>query len=460
MKIPKRTHKGPTRPSLPESIQKCLDSLSQNDLELAKQYCKQILDIEPKNIVGRILLARIEYRGKNVESAKQILLSLSQEYPTHIEIWNDLCVVLIGSNAYLETRQTLEHALPLTQHPAQLAEHYAETLLALRDPESLSRYLEANSKLTQSHSQFKIFMADALRLQARYQEAASWIERALEESPQDEGLYRRLTAIWRDAQEPQQLEKALRNWLNFSPNNPVPQHLLGSIKANDTEQFQRASDEYVKTVFDEFAANFDQSLSQLEYQAPQHVQRVLSTLIEQGSVAESGLHILDAGCGTGLCAPMLKKLSSKLVGVDLSSKMLAQAQARNLYDLLVEFELTEFLNACVNKPGSKTSFDLIVICDTLNYFGELSAVLSYALAALKPGGTLIFTVETLVLNSPQDSHAGFILAQHGRYLHYPPHVEQMMKRIGYTAMNQQACDLRKQAGYAVAGTLFWGQRPY
>lgn len=459
MKIPKRTLKGPSRPSLSESIQKCIDSLSKNELEIAQQHCNHILDIEPQNVVGRILLARILYRSNHVDSAKQLLQKLAHEFPTNVEIWNDLCVVLSGSKAYLEARQVLERVLPLTQHPAPLAEHYAEALMALQDPESLIRYLESHPQLTQVHRPLKTYMAEALRLQGRYQDAAAWIEQALTETPTDEGLYRRLTAIWRDAEAPQQLEQALRKWLDIAPSNPVALHLLSSLQVTDTQTYQRASDEYVRTVFDEFADHFDQSLTQLEYQAPQKIQRLLHTLIEQGILPKTRLQILDAGCGTGLCAPILKPLSSRLVGVDLSPKMLSQAQARSIYDLLVESEITEYLERCVHNPLAKEAFDLIVICDTLNYFGELSAVLAHALNALAPGGTIVFTFETLAPISQAELPHNFILATHGRFQHKPKHVEQIMRQIGYIAVDQQALELRKQAGQAVAGTLMWGQKP-
>ena len=53
------------------------------------------------------------------------------------------------------------------------------------------------------------------------------------------------------------------------------------------------------------------------------------------------LEVLDAGCGTGLAAPLLGPYARRLVGVDLSGAMLEQARALPQYDELVE-ELTKF----------------------------------------------------------------------------------------------------------------------
>ena len=43
--------------------------------------------------------------------------------------------------------------------------------------------------------------------------------------------------------------------------------------------------------------------------------------------ARRGERVLDAGCGTGLCGPLLRPYAKRLVGVDLSSGMLERARA-------------------------------------------------------------------------------------------------------------------------------------
>lgn len=460
MKIPKRTLKGPQRPSLDELVQKCWESLSNSDLQAARAFCDQVLSIEPKNLPGRILLARIQYRSKDIRGAKETLLSLTQEFPKSIEVWNDLCVVLSGSQSYLETKQILEPVLPLMGHPTQLAEHYVESLLALQDAQRACEYLSQQPQLMRNNATLKLLMSDALKSQARFQEAAEVIESQLTETPQDETLFRRLTSIWREARDLQKFEQALSRWLTVAPRNPVAQHLLASLSAHETEEYTRASDEYVKSVFDEFAENFDQSLAQLDYQAPQLIQSILQKLIQRGAIAASELKILDGGCGTGLCGPILHPLASSLVGVDLSRKMLDQAVARGVYTELIESELTEYLKSPpVQAPGIN-DFDLIVICDTLNYFGNLEAVLTYAHKALIRGGVLVFTIETLSIASSQGDYRPFLLGQHGRYLHDPKFIEQEMRRIGYTDVTLESCELRKQAGKAVAGTIIHGRRAH
>ena len=89
----------------------------------------------------------------------------------------------------------------------------------------------------------------------------------------------------------------------------------------------RASDAFVEKTFDSFAASFDSKLAKLQYRAPALVAEMLA---DSDLEASKTLDVLDAGCGTGLCGPLIAPYARRLVGVDLSARMLAQAQARRL----------------------------------------------------------------------------------------------------------------------------------
>ena len=176
----------------------------------------------------------------------------------------------------------------------------------------------------------------------------------------------------------------------------------------------RASDAYVEETFDSFAASFDSKLAQLSYRAPALVAQMLA---ESDVEASKSLDVLDAGCGTGLCGPLIAPYARRLVGVDLSEPMIAQARARNVYDELVKQELTAYLG------DSTEEFDVIVSADTLVYFGLLEDVAAAAANALRPGGRLVFTVEEL---NGAGSDAGYTISPTGRYRHARPYVERVL----------------------------------
>src|SRR5947207_11732494 len=148
----------------------------------------------------------------------------------------------------------------------------------------------------------------------------------------------------------------------------------------------RASNGFVERTFDSFASSFESKLEHLSYRAPALVAAMLEN---SGLEPSKQLDVLDAGCGTGLCGPLLVPYARRLVGVDLSEGMLAQARERNVYDELVKGELTAYL------ADHNEAFDVIVSADTLVYFGPLDHVAAASERALQPGGRLIFTVEEL-----------------------------------------------------------------
>ena len=164
-------------------------------------------------------------------------------------------------------------------------------------------------------------------------------------------------------------------WLREEPDDPIARHMLAACSGRDVPP--RASDAFIEKTFDSFAASFDAKLAKLSYRAPALVAAMLE---DAGLGASRSLDVLDAGCGTGLCGPLVAPYARRLVGVDLSEGMLEQARARDVYDELVRRELTAYLR---DHTGA---FDVIVSADTLVYFGPLEEVVAAAANALRPGG--------------------------------------------------------------------------
>jgi predicted TPR repeat methyltransferase len=159
--------------------------------------------------------------------------------------------------------------------------------------------------------------------------------------------------------------------------------------------------------------------------------------------------VLDAGCGTGLCGPLLVSYARRLVGVDLSERMLARARARNIYDELVKRELTAYLRE------SPATFDVIVSADTLVYFGPLEEVVAASADALRPGGRLVFTVEEL---SGASSDAGYAIRSHGRYGHTRQYLERVLSGANLRPQIVPA-ELRLEAGEPVQGLVVRAEKP-
>ncbi len=195
-----------------------------------------------------------------------------------------------------------------------------------------------------------------------------------------------------------------RKQLELWPANPSMEYLLKAVTGD--ARLDRSTPEYVVEYFDAFAEGFDAQLVEaLGYDIPEKICGAVRNVTAAGRMYNT----LDAGCGTGLCGPLLRTLSRKLTGVDLSPKMLELAQRRGIYDAVACEELTAFLE---HSPGQ---FDLIVAADVLIYFGDLEPVFSGAAAALRPGGILAFSTES-------GKTEGYRLQPSGRFAHAAEYV--------------------------------------
>lgn len=226
-----------------------------------------------------------------------------------------------------------------------------------------------------------------------------------------------------------------QEWQAQEPNNPEIQHHLRAL--TEPETAEKASDAYVASIFDKFAASFDRKLAKLDYAAPQLVTAALQRRYPEPRAA---LEMLDAGCGTGWCGPLLAPWAKRLIGVDLSQGMLANARQRKVYAALHQQELVQFMTS------NPLAFDVVVSADTLVYFGNLVEVLRACHSALRAGGHAIFSVEAL----PDDAQP-HRLATSGRYLHSQAHVRDAAAAAGLAVCEIIAGVLRSENGEPVAG---------
>lgn len=223
--------------------------------------------------------------------------------------------------------------------------------------------------------------------------------------------------------------------LELQPDNVVLNYLMKSISRD--AGVSRSPSEYVSEYFDSFASGFDAKLVDvLRYDVPAK----LCTLLQQAILPGRKYRVLDAGCGTGLCGPLLRPLAASLVGVDLSLKMLDQAAKRGVYDGLVQQDLLEFLD---QSPGQ---FDLVVAADVVVYIGDLASLFEAAAQSLFAGGLFAFSTESW--NGDK-----YFLQPSGRFSHSPSYVRALAKR----SFTEHACVetmIRLEANVPANGNLF------
>ncbi|QBE63258.1 tetratricopeptide repeat protein [Pseudoduganella lutea] len=195
--------------------------------------------------------------------------------------------------------------------------------------------------------------------------------------------------------------------------------------------------EYVAALFDSYAPRFERHLvDELRYRTPELLVRLLARHLPEGTLRD----VLDLGCGTGLCGPLLRPFARHLAGVDLSRAMLARARALAVYDELACADIVPFLQA-----GDR-QWQVLAAADVLVYVGDLDALFGAARRALAPGGLFAFSVEAL----DEGTHA---LRPSGRYAHGAPYLRECAARHGFAVRALEPCTLRQDSGAGVAGLL-------
>jgi len=277
----------------------------------------------------------------------------------------------------------------------------------------------------------------ALGAIGKHQPAAAAYRLAIQMNPGTPGLYMNLANAQTAAGDAAGAASTWAECAQACPADPVARHMVAAQRGAAAPE--RANDDFVAATFDGFAATFDETLDRLGYRAPALVADALAAVCQ---VATPTLDILDAGCGTGLCAPLLRPFARRLDGVDLSAEMLARAKARGGYDQLHRGELVAFLR---DRPAD---YDAIVAADVFSYFGALDAAFAAAAASLRPGGVLVATTEL-------DGDSGtFSLTGTGRYRHGHNYVASVAAAAGFAARDIDRHVIRQENGQPVPGLVF------
>lgn len=289
--------------------------------------------------------------------------------------------------------------------------------------------------------------ANLLQRRGRVAEAIEHYEAAIAAAPDHQAAHSNygtaLYALHRAGDAALAAGKA-STWARAHPGNATARHVAAALTGAQAEA--RAPDDYVRSAFDMFAPSFETTLAKLEYRAPQALDALLTRLMPLAAPLGA---VLDAGCGTGLAAPMLRPRGIRLEGVDLSPAMVERARARRLYDALRVDELTADLRA---HPGA---YDLIVAADVLCYFGELADALSACARALKPGGALAFSLERLDDATPGET---WRVRPSGRYAHAATSLPDLLARAGFATPELVPQSTRAEAGAPVPGLLVFARR--
>jgi predicted TPR repeat methyltransferase len=239
--------------------------------------------------------------------------------------------------------------------------------------------------------------------------------------------------LWLEAGEP---DKALDALSHLEEDDQVRTYVL---RARDMKALRRSDPGYVRHLFDQFAADYDQRMTgQLAYGAP----AILRGLADMVMPGRTGLDMLDLGCGTGLGGAAFKQLARRLDGIDLSPGMIEKARARGIYDHLAVGDIEQ----------ASGEYDLWLAADTLVYLGDLRRMFAAAAKGLRQGGFFLFTVE-------RKEGEGFALGPKRRWRHSETYLRELAAGEGWDVTGLVECAPRREANVPVDGFAVALSRP-
>lgn len=442
---------------------------AQDNLNSAILHYRAILSADSRHAEAHARLADLLGRlGRHAEAESHGRAAIAVD-PRHAEALCALGTALQQQGRSAEAAEMLERCLELRPDWAMALHNYGLTLRSLGRFERAVAILSGAAELRRDHGGIRANLAAALRGMGRLDEARLQAERAAKLAPREPAGWLELGLVRKDMDMPEAAAAAFERAVNASPTSadaqfclgearlalgdkpkaikhfrrcleldPADRHgaALGLAQAGGAEIPERAPDAYVRRLFDDYAETFDSALvDKLGYRAPELMGERLAPLLERR------VDVLDAGCGTGLAAPILRPFAQRLDGVDLSAAMVEKARRRGLYDSLAVGELEAHLR---DHAGA---YDLVAAADVLVYFGALEGVMDAVHAALRPGGLFAFTVE-------RDEECGsYRLGVKNRYAHSPDYITRVAGAAGFRPAVLDAVSTRREAGEDVPGLV-------
>jgi uncharacterized SAM-dependent methyltransferase/ubiquinone/menaquinone biosynthesis C-methylase UbiE len=146
------------------------------------------------------------------------------------------------------------------------------------------------------------------------------------------------------------------------------------------------SQEDLRALYADWADTYDEDHEAIGFFGHVRAARLLAAYVPFADVAA----VLDAGAGTGAAGVELNKLGfGNLTAVDLSTEMLERADAKGVYQHLVQADLGLPLD-----PFPSSHFDAAILVGVFSFGQAPAHALDEIVRVVKPGGVVVFTMRT------------------------------------------------------------------
>lgn len=404
-----------------------------NQEEKAIEQLRLAIQLQPTNAKAHYHLAQLMQLQGNIDLAVkhyQNTLRLNNE---NIDAHHNLGAILSSKGKFGAAIRHFKKTLFLQPNHTEALHNLGSIYLKQKNPVVALKYFLHLSQLV--HDFDTEYNLGVIYMDLRRdEEAIVYFNRALTIQSQNISTYLNLGAVYLRQRDYAMAAKHYQAALALQPDNDETKYILDAI--NQTAKSNAAPAGYVKNLFDQYASNFEQHLELLEYRVPKLLYAAISEIVGE---EKNSLNILDLGCGTGLAGKEFRGLAKRLIGIDLSEKMLEIARAKKIYDELDVMSMTEALKKYHN-------LDLILAADSLVYLGDLDDLFAAGHQALATNGLFAFTVETT------DEYP-YILQRSARFAHSIKYIEALTVKNNFVVIRNDKVMLRKQQQIFIEGRL-------
>lgn len=384
-------------------------------------------ELAPTSDEVRVLLGKLSYLDQQIDNAKIYFAKAELLNPYNTEAIEGLADIYSREGNYTEAELRYKKLIEFDRNNYKYHSNYAEMLQRSgRISEALEEYRAAVIINPQS-AEISNNLALILRDIGEFDEALGLLFNALSYAPQmDEvsiNIYETLVML--SETDSVKANKIAENWFNNYKDNVFAKRIYAASKGEKIENHQI----YIQKLFDNFADNYELVMQNLDYSVPMAMGRIAGAL--EG-------RIVDLGCGTGLVGEIIKNDRNKLIGVDISNKMLEVASAKKVYDKLIKDDIVSFLQ------NTSECFDWAIAADVFGYIGDLSPIIK-SLRNKK----IIFSVEV-----SDEVASPFILSLNGRYKYNTDYIIKLLYENSFVNIKTEELILRSDNGNPVKGKIF------
>ncbi len=402
--------------------------------EEAVKRLEEVLHFEPNHEQAHNSLAYLLQLQGDFDQAIRLYRKAVEISPENVFAHHNLGVILTDKCEYEEGISHFKKVLEFEpRHVEALHNLGAIFLLQKKTTEALACFL----RLTELSKDFDAYYNVGVIYSGlgRLKDAIVYFNNALEISPDSFPVHVNLGAVYLQRREFERAREHYLKALQLEPDNEAISYILAAIEQKGIKN--KAPAAYLKELFDQYAPYFDRHLGVLDYKVPQllfdAVQNVLGDKVPP-------LTVLDLGCGTGLSGDKFLPIANRIIGIDISEKMLEVARSKNIYADLrlasIDEAILEFSN-----------IDVIIAADSLVYFGDLGDIFAKCRSVLKPGGIFAFTLE-LAETYP------YVLERSARFAHSDGYIKELAEQNNFVILQASNVALRKQDNCVINGNMY------